>query len=799
MANNPFDKYGQADPNNPFSKYGLKGTAPKTPQKNALGRSLDELWDQSTTAVGTVLDVLDTPQNALQGAVVEGAEGFKKGLTREKDYNSKDILTKYGWEGDSLAKSGVGLAADVLLDPLNLLGVGAIKKGYQAGVKALGNVADTGLKAVPKVNDAYASVKGFFDPFSKYEGVEGLKDAIRLAESGARSAKHEELTKASLAFMKGKSLTDDLPLLGGKTLSEESRKKLSYALDTGDISKLADEEVDSYYKVKDLFDERWASEKASGHQAKAPKVKNYFPYMTKEDSIDRNVVAVTNLTGSTRHAKPRTFKTLEDAKNLGNASDDAFEVTSKRLVAGRMAQEASNIVDNFAKQFGSNAPKDKTWRELDTSLLRVPKGRQGNVKGVYFPPEAANYLEKAHALYTEPDKIDGAYKDAVRVFKSWAVTTPQQWGTNLFGNVVNAWMSDAVPLRKMAPALHEAHSIVWGKKLPPTIKNAHGTFGSKAILDAMKRYEVVGGSGQMLDITNASKPTTWNPLRTNNKLGRFSQMVNQHAVEEPFKVAGFLNALREGASLEQAALKIKNTFIDYAEISEPVRFLRDSGIMPFITWKVKNIPIQLENLALRPQKFAQTESVIDALNDDDTLVPVQDEREGMIATGPDEMTRFANPINDLNAFTTDPRFLFNDTLGSSVPWIRTPIELAFNKNIYRDKPIEFEGSEGVTPTDFMSRILGSAALTAPLAGIDPETGKQDATAAYVLRQHPLRYWERNLMSPPEELTDAGIMDVPPDALSTDYIGGLFGFRSKMTNPKDQSEELKRRMRMILEP
>lgn len=815
---NPFDAVDEArtKTQNPFDTLDVPSAPTPKVQMNAFGRAVNPLIQGGKTAVGTVLDYVGRPQAALFGGILEGAEGVKAGLMGEKKYTGKDLLGAAGWEGDSWGKAGAGLALDLVADPVNLVGMGPIKKGYQAAVSATGHGVEKAIKATPVAKTAYKAVESFFDPHAALKPVAGLKDWARLKESEARSIANAVHT--DVASVIGKNIPP-----GGKagvlvkTFDQDTLKKIAYAVDKGDLSKLNPDELNVATKFKQTLENQWLSEVGTGHQAvargprsgAAPKIQDYVPYITKPDK--QNAVSlISDVRGTTRHSKPRTFASLADAVNQGNATDDLAEILKARLQSGRMAQHGTRVLDEAANKFGAQTPQ-AGWRKLNIPQdVNLPASRKAGIADKFFPPEAADYLERAHAVFNKPDDVLNAYKKGVQVYKSWLVTNPQQMATNLLGNIVNATMSDNVPsVVNMARSV----PIVLKNAMPPALgklPNGGFRYSGDQVLDAMKRYEIIGGQGQYQDIFEKGANYSLNPLKANNLLGRYFQFGNQHVVEEPFKVAQFLQSVEDGMDLEQAAIKVKNTFFDYAEISPMAKQLRDTGLVPFITWQVKNVPLQLENLAMRPQGFARTESVMDAVSNPDTIMPHQDQREGMVPVGDNSAFRFASPINDLNKLPIGDyrgKDLLLDTVGQSLG-LRQLLELTLpgkyegqqGRKLYNDQPIWREDQKGAVPYDFVSQGLDKIGLGA-LAGIgDNEMGqrRQDEFLAYMLQQNPWGYYGRNIFGPPDELVEKGAVEDPKDRNVLDRFGDLTGFRTKELKPNQQVKELEFRMKQMME-
>ena len=202
---------------------------------------------------------------------------------------------------------------------------------------------------------------------------------------------------------------------------------------------------------------------------------------------------------------------------------------------------------------------------------------------------------------------------------------------------------------------------------------------------------------------------------------------------------------------------------------------------------------------MRPQKYAQTESIYSALGDPTQVVPHQDQREGMLPLGDNRLIRIPNPINDLNKLPNlnyEGQDFMTDTLGGSVPWLKGLVELAQNKQIYNGQPIDYPNQDGTPPTDIISRLLNQAGA-GKLVGIDNSSGlpSQNETAAYLMRQLPWNYWSRNLFAPPEEWLAKGL--IAPQS-SLDRRLGALGLRTKTSSPTAIEGEIDKRINHLLE-
>ena len=138
-----------------------------------LGDAWDKTKEYGGAALDTALNVLDAPSNALQGAVAEGYEGFVKGGLQQKDYDYLDSMSPEFKAENPRTAAALGVAGDILADPLNLVGAGLFTKGSKA------------LKAEGLTRDAYkrgyttAGASNYIDNYygiSEHEFKEFLAD-----------------------------------------------------------------------------------------------------------------------------------------------------------------------------------------------------------------------------------------------------------------------------------------------------------------------------------------------------------------------------------------------------------------------------------------------------------------------------------------------------------------------------------------------------------------------------------------------------------------------------------------------
>jgi hypothetical protein len=99
--------------------------------KSGVGRAVSGATGALFDFVEPVLNQIDRPQNALQGAAAEGMEGLKKGWSQEQDYRFAEALPEDFRQQYPYISETVGGVADIVADPTIVVG-GALNKAGQA-------------------------------------------------------------------------------------------------------------------------------------------------------------------------------------------------------------------------------------------------------------------------------------------------------------------------------------------------------------------------------------------------------------------------------------------------------------------------------------------------------------------------------------------------------------------------------------------------------------------------------------------------------------------------------------------
>lgn len=108
-----------------------------------------------------ILDLMDRPLNAVQGAAAEGVEGAKKGITGAVDYSYLDAMSPEFQAKNPETAAALAVAGDLVLDPMNLVGAGLFTKGTKA-LKNLNLVEDAYKGGIPSSASNY--IENWYGP-----------------------------------------------------------------------------------------------------------------------------------------------------------------------------------------------------------------------------------------------------------------------------------------------------------------------------------------------------------------------------------------------------------------------------------------------------------------------------------------------------------------------------------------------------------------------------------------------------------------------------------------------------------
>ncbi|KKN45062.1 hypothetical protein LCGC14_0686870 [marine sediment metagenome] len=381
-------------------------------------------------------------------------------------------------------------------------------------------------------------------------------------------------------------------------------------------------------------------------------------------------------------------------KSLGGRHVEAFFMADPAYaVAVRGARSAKAVTSaQFLKDVGVGFGKKAAdaplhWVELPSGVVRL----NPSLKGLMFEPDVAGEIGKMADFYLNP-KYAGRFIrafDAVQnMWKKWTLAIfPKYHLRNMVGNMWNNHLADVKVVnysKAEALQLYKRYGTdrVLGEHVRGLVKKAGFTFdeANKIINDA-ERLGVLSGGWYAADVEQSLRSA----LKKGGITGR--GMAVGTAIENNARLAHYLDRLTKGSNSMDAALSVKKYLFDYADLTHFERSVM-KRLFPFYTWTRKNVPLQLEHLWKQPQKYAPIAAPLRSRNPQD-LLRLKYARPDVYDRLPIELRRDADsvtyvplegliPAADL-ADMVRPQEIFLDLL---TPYLRAPLELAFNKSLY---------------------------------------------------------------------------------------------------------------------
>ena len=343
------------------------------------------------------------------------------------------------------------------------------------------------------------------------------------------------------------------------------------------------------------------------------------------------------------------------------------------------------------------------------------------LKGKYVPKAISEEVKRALYSYKNPKALTGFFSTFKKVQNIWKAHTLSYFLTyharNHISNMWNNYLAGMDPV-KDAPHYANAINLLVKRRLGTASKSELGVLEEATKMRVLKQGFF---RGEMEDSLTETRPLgraikhIYHPAHNKAIKGG---MILGNAIEDADRLAHYFWAKGKGMKAPDAASSVNKYLFDYKYGLSPFEkaAFRDFAA-PFYAWTRFNMPLQLEMLATRPGRFATLPKGIRALEDVGEFL--NDEESG--APKPNEIfmadwmkratkirMRFNKKTNAYEYFmldnwipSADVGKLFNISAfrdmvsGLASPGVKLPIEIVFNYNLFRKRPIsEFPGHRG---------------------------------------------------------------------------------------------------------
>lgn len=451
-------------------------------------------------------------------------------------------------------------------------------------------------------------------------------------------------------------------------------------------------------------------------QSKNPKMAEQF----KRARVTKQTIGP-NVPG---FAKTRTVPTLREAKDAGldpvtNIVDIVANRAAKHYRLAAKHDFVNELGEKFGLEFTGATPAVKTGL---IKKLGLTKANNPLIKGeVYVPQNINKILEGVEKMFVnseEADKLLRLHDQALRAWKTQAtVLNPGHHVRNFIGDVYLNYLDGVVNPRR-----YEQAARALGKTGKIKIGKATAT-GDEIWQLYVKTGAKTGFFKEEISEFKL-KPLEWIRERSEMRedFGRLAHFIDV-MVKEGKHVKPGVNRWKE---LEEVALKAKdrvNKFnFDYGDFTDVERryFKR---IMPFYSWLRKNLPLQLEMLAVRPGRqvvvpkaFHAIETMLgiekDATIEDSIPHWIKEKSPLQISDGESpSFMNFGLPVQELSMLGgreggIDGKEIMRNLLASTSPLIKAPIELTTEEQLFSGAPVD-SGTQYAANQFPMARMLSN--------------------------------------------------------------------------------------------
>jgi len=366
------------------------------------------------------------------------------------------------------------------------------------------------------------------------------------------------------------------------------------------------------------------------------------------------------------------------------------------------------------------------------------------------------------------------YDRVLNLWKGYALSMPGTVFRNLFGATFNNWLADAgIGARHYADYL----AFQFGGKL---------SAADKALLQQVQDAGLLVGSGTMLEVERHIGAKNLKPWSTDFRPLAYMRRRQQN-VENLARGTLAYKTLKDGGTIQDAIDRVMKYHFDYDDLSSFERSVM-RRIVPFYTWTRKNFPLMLEQMAQKPTKFTrfyQLKNEVELYSPEEQIVPSYfGENLGVrlpfSLQGGQAYVLPDLPFTTLND-VTDPTVMFSQTS----PFIKTPLEYAFGKQVFKNIPLKDE----YQPVPRWMDVIPGALPALDAIGF----ARRGANGEWMMKQKDMYVMEQML---PSYGRARRLFPTEPkysERLLSSWISMFTGVGLRVNAPQDQRNEAFRRI------
>jgi hypothetical protein len=746
------------------------GAVPHAHHPSILERVLDIASRPNYAMAGmfghTYDQIAQHPHMGLGGAVASMGSGFLRGLEGHDKYRFADVMQKAvdaGAPGSSIEKNRIvrgvgGFTADILTDPLTYIGGGVEKAGAKIGLDAAAggaiaggmgkgvSAADLLDKANVARDAAQAADKGALSLKVLGKPVARSELAYDLLSRAGRPVANSELyqaarratstaaaypgklrdywrvghTAGAAAFQDfDKSMTAEI----ASKLTKEEGSRITRAINegvdlTGQVSHKGLDlgEAQQYWLDHKLGWDQ--SAQTLGISRAGQGDQRYIPAFFKTAAEKKEFLKEFSpmYRSVSQGAQGAHLPTLDEIIAKGfNPHTNIVDVM--KLQAAQhwrdvaKAQFHHAAVAEYGVELAGKGAKAARDAAKDSNLVRLGSDVSPffNNREIYVPKEVHGALEKLNKYYAsdiDTAKLLRVFDSAQRIWKTGVTTVnPGHHLRNMAGDIFlnyEAGVTNPADYMRAFKVLTEAPGTVniGGMAVPHDV--LHSLYKVKGGASGFFNTELVGENlGKPLEVLRDVTAKREDMMRLANFV---------HSMKEAAKEAVPRTQADLGALAEKATARVRKFNFDYGDLTPLETNIR--RVVPFYTFMRKNLPLQMEMLALHPNKIARIPQGFNALQQllgtDDHNLPVTEMipdylrqmaavrlngeggglLHGILGKNPVYMNP-SNPVTDAFSMfgSGNPNEVIRKQLAQTFPALRMGIELGTKTSLYSGAPI----------------------------------------------------------------------------------------------------------------
>ena len=342
---------------------------------------------------------------------------------------------------------------------------------------------------------------------------------------------------------------------------------------------------------------------------------------------------------------------------------------------------------------------EEGWKEISNS-------------GIAVPQPVADAMQRIMRL-DKPDewrKFWSAWDTYTDVFKAYATLSPRFHVRNgLSATLMN--YSDGVSTKSMIDGVKywrefKNNPSGWLDNVPEKER--------KMVAEAVMSTHA-SGAGQYAEFKIGTKGTRNRVVQTSQKIGT--------TVEGSVRLGMAIDTLRRGGSFDEAVARINRVHFNYSDVSKVDGYAKK--VIPFWTFMSRNIPLQMQQMWLKPRMYAIYGSAVRNFNDNDdnAIVPSY-----MMDSGAFKSPIGGGLITPDMPWVSAQRDIMNlaspkGWISSSTPALKVPVELYSGEQSFSGAPI---GNPALYALRQALPLLGTAER---LGGVGSQSARQGTNIA----------------------------------------------------------------------